>query len=29
VVCYDMEDERSRRLWEVIEIASHRRKRET
>jgi hypothetical protein len=24
VVCYDMENERDRRLWEVIEIASRR-----
>jgi len=30
VVCYDMEDERSRMFWEVIEIASRpRRKRKT
>jgi hypothetical protein len=30
VVCYDMEDERSRTLWKVIEIASRpRRKRKT
>jgi hypothetical protein len=30
VVCYDMQNERSRRLWEVIEIAErHRRKHKT
>jgi hypothetical protein len=26
VVCYDMENERSRKLWEVIEIAERRRR---